>query len=119
MRATPNAASSTQARTCKWPDRCCSASRRRWPRLSAYRSPGSTASRSRTEGFPPYRSSSWRSAAPRVLMNLPSDDPDTGRALDETTVKDLLRGWAVRAAGQSGVLLWLGHGASDGDDAWL
>ena len=55
----------------------------------------------------------------REFGGLPSGDPDTGRALDETAVKDLLRGWAIRTAAPSGVLLWLGHGASDGDDAWL
>lgn len=55
----------------------------------------------------------------RQLGALPSGPPDTGGALDETAVKNLLRGWATRTAPSSGVLLWLGHGASDGDEAWL
>lgn len=38
---------------------------------------------------------------------------------DETAVKNVLREWATREKGKSGVLLWLGHGASDGDEAWL
>lgn len=41
-----------------------------------------------------------------------------GRALDERGVKDRLRDWARRRR-PSSVLLWLGHGASDGIDAWL
>jgi WD40 repeat protein len=50
---------------------------------------------------------------------LPSDPPYSGGALDEAAVKNLLRGWATRTEPSSGVLLWLGHGASDGDEAWL
>lgn len=41
-----------------------------------------------------------------------------GRTLDERAVKDRLREWAGRGL-PSSVLLWLGHGASDGTDAWL
>jgi WD40 repeat protein len=44
--------------------------------------------------------------------------PSGDQSLDEATVKSLLRDWATRTS-PSGVLLWLGHGASDGDDAWL
>jgi energy-coupling factor transporter ATP-binding protein EcfA2 len=40
------------------------------------------------------------------------------RTLSERAVKDRLRAWAVRDA-PSSVLVWLGHGASDGTDAWL
>jgi len=39
--------------------------------------------------------------------------------LDETAVKNRLREWVTRETGRSGVLLWLGHGTSDGDEAWL
>jgi len=53
------------------------------------------------------------------LGALPSGPPNASGALDETAVKTLLRGWATRTALSSGVLLWLGHGASDGDEAWL
>ena len=53
------------------------------------------------------------------LGALPSSPSNTGDVLDETAVKNLLRGWATRTAPSSGVLLWLGHGASDGDEAWL
>ena len=38
--------------------------------------------------------------------------------LDEPAVKGRLRDWVDRTAA-SGVLVWLGHGVSDGDDAWL
>jgi WD40 repeat protein len=48
-----------------------------------------------------------------------SSTPSTDQDLDETAVKNLLRGWATRETAPSGVLLWLGHGASDGDEAWL
>src|SRR5690349_13108382 len=41
-----------------------------------------------------------------------------GRTLSERAVKDRLRAWAARDA-PSSVLVWLGHGASDGTDAWL
>jgi hypothetical protein len=41
-----------------------------------------------------------------------------GRVLDERAVKNRLREWAERDT-PSSVLLWLGHGASDGTDAWL
>ena len=41
-----------------------------------------------------------------------------GRTLDEREVKDRLRDWAGRDI-PSSVLVWLGHGASDGTDAWL
>jgi hypothetical protein len=41
-----------------------------------------------------------------------------GRTLDEQAVKDRLREWAGRDM-PSSVLVWLGHGASDGTDAWL
>jgi hypothetical protein len=41
-----------------------------------------------------------------------------GRTLDERAVKDRLRDWAGRDI-PSSVLVWLGHGASDGTDAWL
>ena len=41
-----------------------------------------------------------------------------GRTLDERAVKDRLREWAGRDI-PSSVLVWLGHGASDGTDAWL
>jgi hypothetical protein len=40
------------------------------------------------------------------------------KMLDERTVKDRLREWAGRDI-PSSVLVWLGHGASDGTDAWL
>ena len=45
-----------------------------------------------------------------------SASPD--KDLDEPAVKDRLRSWVDRTAA-SGVLVWLGHGVSDGDDAWL
>lgn len=48
-----------------------------------------------------------------------SNHPSIGRGLDETAVKDLLRNWVIRPTAPSGVLVWLGHGVSDGDDAWL
>jgi hypothetical protein len=38
--------------------------------------------------------------------------------LDERAVRERLRAWVDRAA-PSGALVWLGHGVSDGDDAWL
>jgi hypothetical protein len=41
-----------------------------------------------------------------------------GRTMDERAVKDRLREWAARDR-PSSVLVWLGHGASDGTDAWL
>ena len=41
-----------------------------------------------------------------------------GRTLDERAVKDRLREWAGRNI-PSSVLVWLGHGAADGTDAWL
>jgi hypothetical protein len=41
-----------------------------------------------------------------------------GRTLHERAVKDRLREWAGRDI-PSSVLVWLGHGASDGTDAWL
>jgi hypothetical protein len=41
-----------------------------------------------------------------------------GRMLDERAVKDRLREWAGRNEASS-VLVWLGHGVSDGTDAWL
>jgi hypothetical protein len=41
-----------------------------------------------------------------------------GRELHERAVKDRLREWVKRDR-QSSVLVWLGHGASDGTDAWL
>jgi energy-coupling factor transporter ATP-binding protein EcfA2 len=41
-----------------------------------------------------------------------------GRTLHERAVKDRLRDWAGRDI-PSSVLVWLGHGASDGTDAWL
>src|SRR5690349_200835 len=53
------------------------------------------------------------------LGALPSGLPNAGGALDEMAVKKLLRAWATRTASSSGVLLWLSHGASDGDEAWL
>jgi hypothetical protein len=40
------------------------------------------------------------------------------KILDERAVKDRLRQWAGRNI-PSSVLVWLGHGASDGTDAWL
>ncbi len=40
------------------------------------------------------------------------------RMMDERAVKDRLREWAERDT-PSSVLVWLGHGASDGTDAWL
>ena len=42
----------------------------------------------------------------------------SGRTMDERAVKDRLREWAERDT-PSSVLVWLGHGASDGTDAWL
>lgn len=41
-----------------------------------------------------------------------------GRTLHERAVKDRLRDWAGRDI-PSSVLVWLGHGASDGTEAWL
>lgn len=41
-----------------------------------------------------------------------------GRMLDERAAKNRLREWAARDM-PSSVLVWLGHGASDGTDAWL
>lgn len=41
-----------------------------------------------------------------------------GRTLDERTVKNRLRDWVARDT-PSSVLIWLGHGASDGTEAWL
>ena len=41
-----------------------------------------------------------------------------GRMLDERAVKNRLREWVARDM-PSSVLVWLGHGASDGTDAWL
>ena len=55
----------------------------------------------------------------RELGGLPVGPSNMGGKLDETVVKNLLRGWATRTTPPSGVLLWIGHGASDGDDAWL
>jgi WD40 repeat protein len=48
-----------------------------------------------------------------------ADYPGATQVLDEAAVKGLLRDWANRTTAPSGVLVWLGHGASDGDDAWL
>jgi hypothetical protein len=42
-----------------------------------------------------------------------------GRERTETAVKEQLRTWADRRDGRSSILLWLGHGTSDGNDAWL
>jgi hypothetical protein len=41
-----------------------------------------------------------------------------GRTLDERAVKNRLREWVTRDT-PSSVLVWLGHGASDGTEAWL
>ena len=41
-----------------------------------------------------------------------------GRTMDERAVKERLREWAGRDM-PSSMLVWLGHGVSDGTDAWL
>jgi WD40 repeat protein len=57
-------------------------------------------------------------AALRRLGGVAPNHPVPQR-LDESAVKEHMRRWVSRAASASGVLVWLGHGASDGEDAWL
>lgn len=44
---------------------------------------------------------------------------DNSRERDATWVKKQLGAWATRIEGGSSVLVWVGHGESDGDEAWL
>ena len=54
----------------------------------------------------------------RQLGGVAPGNCEAHQRLDESAVKERMRNWVARAA-SSGVLVWLGHGASDGDDAWL
>lgn len=53
------------------------------------------------------------------LGGVASSHPGAGQRIDEPAARDRMRSWVGRTAASSGVLLWLGHGASDGEDAWL
>ena len=64
----------------------------------------------------------WRprrlSACWLSLVVLPGSHVQPEAMLDERAVKNRLREWVARDM-PSSVLVWLGHGASDGTDAWL